>query len=212
MKIGKIISAIFGREIPEYGKNRWAGMLQPKSCSGRLHAIQRGIYNRIIFAKNTTDDYIIHNITEYGDILAEREPRLHDFWMGKSGVWHIIKVGKTINFYTYHNLVCWLTGYDDNPDAPDFSIGFARHMTEPAFDCIFHLDPDNASGDTEIGVFRNGKSFHIYLPEAYEETLTITDDYSLTWNRIAGPISRDGLDISKIDLMDFVEYKIKMKT
>jgi len=210
MKNVNIISTILLPMMIGCGGNRQAD--KPQSYSGKLYEIQTNEYSRMIFAKSTTEKYLIEMISEFGEISGNEEFQLHSFWFAKLGDWHIIRVGETINFWTYHNLVGWFHGYGENPTPPEYSIGFAHNKIDSAFDYIFYLDPNNINGDMGIGAFRNGKSFFISLPEAFEEcgNLTITEDFNLPWNEIVDFILQNGLDISKINLLNFVEYKIKM--
>jgi len=212
MKNAGIISVILLPLMTGCGGNSQAGKKQPMSYSGNLYEIHNSEYSRMIFAKSTTEKYLIQMITEFGEMSGNEEFQLHSFWFGKSGDWHIIKVGETIDFYTYHNLVGWLKGYDKNPNTPKYSIGFSLNKIESSLDYIFYLDPNAPLGDREIGTFRNGKSFFIYLPEAFEEfgNLTITENFKLSWNDVVNFISKNGLNISKIESLNFIEHKIKM--
>ena len=212
MKNAKIISTILLSIMIGCGGNRQSGNMQSMSYSGNLYEIQNNEYNRMILAKKTTEEYLIQMISEFGAISGNEEFQIHSFWVGKSGDWHIIKVGETIDFWTYHNLVGWLKGYEVNPNIPEYTFGFACNKIDTTLDYIFYLDPDNEVGDTEIGTFINGKSFFISLPEAYEElgNLTITEDFQLSWNEIVDFISKNGFNISEVDLLDYNEHKIKM--
>lgn len=127
-------------------------------------------YNRFIFVKNTTEDYIKSMTAEYGELAAsDGNDFFAQFGILKDGDWYVIKVPDNINFYIYHNLVGWYFGYDDNPNIPDYSIGYAESKKADEKSYLFYLDPDNENGDTHIGVFKDDKNFTIYLPESYEE-------------------------------------------
>ncbi|NDV83903.1 hypothetical protein [Bacteroides sp. 51] len=180
--------------------------------SGNLYNIQSCDYTRLILTKNTTDKYLIDMITEFGELSGNEEFETHSFWLAQSEDWYVIKVGESIDFFTYHNLVGWLQGYENTQDIPEYSIGFANHKTNPMFDYIFHLDHKISSGDTEIGAFRNEDSFFIYLPEAYEEqgNLTITNDVHVSFNELLKLISENGLDLSTIDSLNFIEHRVNM--
>lgn len=169
-------------------------------------------YVRYIFTKNTTENYILKMIEEYGELNGEEDAKLYDFGISTYGDWKIIQVDKNLSFYAYHNLVGWFFGYEENPEIPEFSIGFAKNIENVNYDYIFHLDPENERGDTGIGVFDNGKSFFIYLPDAYEENgnLTVTDKIKLSKTEKIEFISNEGLEISKINDLNFSIHKIKM--
>ncbi len=127
-------------------------------------------YNRFIFVKNTTEDYLKSMTAEYGELAAsDGNDFFAQFGILKNGDWYIIKVPDNINFYIYHNLVGWYYGYDNNPNIPDYSIGYAESKKKDKDSYLFYLDPDNINGDTHIGVFKDNKNFTIYLPESYEE-------------------------------------------
>ena len=119
---------------------------------------------------------------------------------------------QSISFYVYHNLVCWLSGYEENIAIPELSIGYSKNKTQAQEDYLFFLDPENEYGDTHIGTFRNGKSFSIYLPEAYEEygNLTIKKEIQVSMKENAEYISEQGFNISDIESLKYTEHKIKM--
>jgi hypothetical protein len=77
---------------------------------------------------------------------------------------------------------------------------------------LFFLDPENEYGDTQIGTFRSGKSFSIYLPEANEEfgNLTIRNEIQVSMKENIDYISEQGFNILDINSLEYTEHKIKM--
>ena len=147
---------------------------QAKPTLGTLKKIKSEDYNRFILTKRTTESYILKGIKEYGELSGNEEFKIYNFEIAEHRDWKIIKVDQSISFYVYHNLVGWLSGYDGNTTIPEFSIGFSKNKIDFQEDYLFYLDPENEYGDTQIGTFRNGNSFSIYLPEAYEEYGNLT--------------------------------------
>lgn len=140
-------------------------------------------YNRFILVKNTTEEYIKSMTSEHVALSGtDGDHYLAQFQILKEGDWFVVKVPQEIDFYTYHNLVGWYFGYDDNPDVPEYSIGFAEANKDINDSYMFYLDPDNEYGDAHIGVFKNGTTFTISLPDAYEKIGNITADKSLDIN------------------------------
>lgn len=181
--------------------------------TGTLLKIRNHDYNRFIFAKNTSEVYLLGMIKEYGEISGNGVHKVnHNFWLGKIGDWHVIKVGESIDFYTYHNLVGWFAGYEENPDIPEYSVGYSKNKSESKQDYIFYLDPNIETGDTEIGGFKNGQSFFIYLPDAYEPTgnLTVTNDFQVSLKETVEFLDTNGFDIKSIQSLKFSEHQIKM--
>ncbi|WP_186755958.1 hypothetical protein [Echinicola salinicaeni] len=179
--------------------------------TGNLLKIQNLDYIRYIFAKHTSENYLLNMIKEYGELSGNEEFKLHNFWLGKIGDWHVIKVDESVDFYTYHNLVGWFTGYEENPDIPEYSIGYSKSKLDSKDDYIFYLDPNIDAGDTEIGAFENGKSFFIYLPNAYEPTgnLTVTNDLQVSLTETVEFLTTNGLDIKSIESLEFTKHQIK---
>jgi RsiW-degrading membrane proteinase PrsW (M82 family) len=171
-----------------------------------------GSYDRYIFLRGTTDEYIHGSIVEYWKLNRKAEHQIHDFWVGKLGDWHIVKFGETVDFQTYHSLVGWFLFNKSRYGAPVISTGYARNKTLAALDYFFYLDIARIEGDSKIGVFRNGKSFYVYLPEAYEVygNLTLTDYFKLYWVEITDFLKKNGLNISDINKIDYTEYRIKI--
>lgn len=169
-------------------------------------------YDRFILTKNTTEEYILSMIKEFGEISGNEEYQIHSFGIAKFGDWILIKIGPSVSFYEYHNLIVWLLGYEEIPEIPELSIGFAKSKTDIGQNYICHVDAENEHGDTMIGAFHNGKSFSIYLPEAYEEhgNLTISDNVKSSMEENIDSISKEGFNISKLMSVTYIEHKIKM--
>ena len=180
--------------------------------SGTILKVQNEDYNRFIFTKKTSADYLLKMIKEYGELSGNEEFKMHSFWITTIGDWHIIKIGDSVDFYTYHNLVGWFTGYEENPYIPEYSIGFSKSKSDSKEDYIFYLDPNIEAGDTEVGGFDNGKSFFIYLPDAYEPlgNLTITNDIKVSLSETIEVLSTNGFDISSLQSLKYAEHQIKM--
>ncbi len=185
---------------------------QREKASETFHKIQNEKYARYILAKNTTESYLLQMIKEFGELFSTDKRIEHSFGIAQSENWYVVKVDPSVNFYTYHNLVGWFTGYEDNSAIPEQSIGFAKHKNDSQQDYVFYLDPDNSDGDTEIGVFRNNKSLMVYLPEAFEDfgNLKISDSTKLNMNEILRFISDKGFDVKTIESLDFDEHKINI--
>jgi len=185
---------------------------QEKPILGTLKQIKNEDYSRFILVKSTTESYILKGIKEYGELSGNEEYKIYNFGISEYGDWKIIKVDLSISFYVYHNLVGWLSGYEENTAIPELSIGLSKNKTDSQEDYLFFLDPENEYGDTQIGTFRNGKSFSIYLPEAYEEygNLTISNEIQVSMKENMDYISEQGLNISEIESLKYTEHKIKM--
>lgn len=185
---------------------------EEKSTHGILKKIKSEDYRRYILTKSTTESYILKGIKEYGELSGNEEYEIHNFGIAEYEDWKIIKVDPAISFYVYHNLVGWLSGYEENTAIPELSIGFSKNETDSQEDYLFFLDPENEYGDTQIGTFRNEKSFSIYLPEAYEEygNLTIKKEIQVSMKENVDYISEQGFNISNIESLKYTEHKIKM--
>ncbi len=184
-----------------------------KSNLGTQKKIKSEDYSRYILTKSTTESYILKGIKEYGELSGNEEYKIYNFGIAAEyGDWKIIKVDSSISFYVYHNLVGWLSGYEENTAIPELSIGFSKNKTDSQEDYLFFLDPENEYGDTQIGTFRNGKSFSIYLPEAYEEygNLTIKKEIQVSMKENVDYISEQGFNISDIESLKYTEHRIKM--
>lgn len=205
-----VLFAIFIQNINSKKNN--THIIDSENHLESLIKIKDSDYERYIFVQNTTEDYLIRMIEEFGELDMSNEFLISSFRIAKSEDWHIIKVDTILDFYHYHNLVGWLNGYEENINTPSLSIGYAKNISDKQNDYIFYLDPNVIEGDTEIGVFRNGNSFSIYLPEAYMENgnIKISNNQKLSINKIINTLSEEKFDISKIDLLEYIKYKIKI--
>lgn len=174
--------------------------------------IKRNEYNRFILTKNTTESYITKGINQYGELSGNEEYKMHNFGIAQHGDWRIIKIDNSISFYDYHNLAGWLTGYEDCSDISELTFGFSKSKVDSQNDYLFFLDPHNEYGDTQVGAFRYGKPFAIYLPEAYEEygNLTIKKGIKVSMSERINYISEQGFNISEIESLNYIEHNIKM--
>ena len=183
-----------------------------KPTLGTLKKIKSEDYIRVILTKSTTESYILKGIKEYGELSGNEEYKIYSFEISEYGDWKIIKVDQSVSFYVYHNLVGWLSGYEESTAIPELSFGYSKNKTDSQEDYLFYLDPENEYGDTQIGTFRNEKSFSIYLPEAYEEygNLTIKKEIQVSIKENLDYISEQGFNISDIESLTYTEHKIKM--
>ncbi len=163
----------------------------PKSIHVEIKSNQ---YDRFILTKNTTESYLIKGINDYGELSGNKEYEISNFGIAEHGDWKIIKVDQSISFYIFHNLAVWLTDYEDSSDIPELTFGFSKSKMDSSEDYLFFLAPHNEYGDTQVGAFRNGKPFAIYLPEAYEEhgNLTIKKGIKVSLNERMSYISAQG--------------------
>lgn len=183
-----------------------------KSIPETLKKINKKEYHRFIFTNNTTERYIIKGIKQYGKVSGNEEYKIYNFGIAQHGDWKIIMIEEPINFYVYHNLVGWLSGYEESQDIPQLVIGFAKHKTDSQENYLFFLDPKNENGDTQIGAFKNGKAFDIYLPEAYEEygNLIINKEVKIPIKEYLGFIFKKGFDVDKLLSLNYTVHKIRM--
>ncbi len=185
----------------------------PKNASytGQLQKIVKEDYQRFILTKGSNTKYLMGMTKEYGELSGGDDFVEHTFKISTIGDWSIILVEETVSFYVYHNLVGWFTGYDNNPDIPDISVGYAKHISDNQKDYFFYLDSNNMTGDTEIGAFRNGNSFFIYLPEAYEEygNLKMSNKVIAKAEDTIDLLNNNDLDIKTFSRLEYVDHNIK---
>lgn len=174
--------------------------------------IKSNEYDRFILTKNTTENYLIKGINDYGELSGNKEYKIYNFGITEHGDWKVIKLDQSISFYIFHNLAGWLTGYENSSDIPELTFGFSKSKMDSSQDYLFFLDPHNEHEDTQVGAFRNGKSFAIYLPEAYAEhgNLTIKKGIKVSLNERMNYISEQGFNISEIESLNFIEHNIKI--
>ena len=183
-----------------------------KPIQGAVKDIKAEAFDRFILTKNTTEDYLTNAIKEFGELSGNEAFNIYNFGIAQHGDWKVVKVDDSLSFFVYHNLVGWFSGYEENPDIPEISIGFAKNKTDSTEDYLFFLDPENQFGDTQIGAFRNGDSFSIYLPEAYDEfgNLTLTNELDVSLKEQVDFIAEKGFNIENVLSLNYSEYKIKM--
>lgn len=166
-------------------------------------------YERFILLKDTNPGYIIRMIEEFGQLSGNEEYVYYDFGIAKEKNWYVVKLGTDVDFYTYHNLIGWLEGYEEVDGSPELSCGFAKSEVEENY--VAFRDSENEYGDTLVGGFENGKSFFIYLPEAYKEkgNLTITENIDVSMKDEIKYFKEEGLDIKRLESLNFEKHSIK---
>lgn len=180
---------------------------------GTLVEIQSSDYNRYILTKNTSKDYLLQKVKEFGEFTSTDNNSEQNIYLSNYGEWWILKVGKMVDFYAYHNLLRWLHDNKTIDDFSIFSIGFAKHETNSEQDYIFYLDSSVPVADTAIGAFKNGNAFYIDLPDAggMNGFVIVTEELKISFDDyIQETIINEGLDIVKIDSLNYTEHKIKM--
>lgn len=203
-----------GCNAPEGYEN---GLIEKDSStitdSTQIIPIVSANYNRYILVKNTSEDYIKSMTSEYGELAGtEGDHYVVEFGILKIGNWFMIEVPQEIDFYDYHNLVGWYTGYEENPNIPDFSIGFAESIESIDDSYVFYLDPNNEFGDTHIGVFKNDTKFSIYLPDAYEENgnITVNNGLPINFTMIDSFLTANNFTPPPKDDMNFKKFEVKI--
>ncbi|MEM7162504.1 MAG: hypothetical protein AAF487_08715 [Bacteroidota bacterium] len=187
-------------------------LLDDPSSVGLIKAINSKDYQRYILANKTSESYLLGMIEEFGEISGNPEYQIHSFGIAEYREWKIIKVDKSVSFFVYHNLVGWFNGYEANSDIPEYAFGYAKNRNDENQDYLFYMNPNDEFGDLQIGAFRNGESFSISLPEAFEEfgNLTIREDISVSMSEQIAFIEENGLNMTSIDSLRFEDHKIKM--
>jgi len=196
----------------------WNKMAPPAELTlnsevGNLVEIQSSDYNRYILTKNASKDYLLQKIKEFGEFTRYDNNSEQNIYLSNYGEWWIIKVGKTVDFYAYHNLLRWLHENKTMDDFPIFSIGFAKHKADSEQDYIFYLDSSVRVADTAIGAFKNGNTFYIDLPDAsgMNGLVVITKNLEISFDDyIRETVINEGLDIIKLDSLNYTEHKIMM--
>ena len=174
-----------------------------------LVEIESKQYDRFILIKNVIDNYLIKGVQEYSALSDYEGLTDQNIKVATYGDWTILKIDPIPSFYDYHNLACWLSGFDESLESPELTIGYSKNTIKSEKDYLFFLDPHNAYGDTQVGAFRSEQTFAIYLPEAYElhGNLTIKKGIKVSFSNKMRSISAKGLDISSIESLNFEEIK-----
>lgn len=174
--------------------------------------IESSYYERFIIFKNVTESYLLKGIEEHGALSGNEDYKIYNFGLATHGDWKIIKVDASLSFYLYHNLAGWLSGYDHRSTNPELTFGFSKSKIDSKEDFLFFLDPYNEYGDTQVGAFRNGKSFVIYLPEAQEilGNLTIKKGIDVSMNERLHYFSQQGFNLSEIESLHYIDHKVRL--
>lgn len=134
-----------------------------------IHRINFDIYEKSLITKGFAIDQLKKAIQEHLE-MCEEPIDVEDFEIEAKAdtQWWWIKCPHMISFYSFHNLIGWLTC--DNPSKGIKEVyGLAKHQQDDWQSYYAHRDKDNRWGDTVIGVLNSSQAFSIYLPESYEE-------------------------------------------
>ena len=181
----------------------------PPPYTGKKMAINQAEYDRFILTKNTTKAYLLNAIKENGESSGQEEMAIHPFGFAQQGKWYIIQVGRDVSFCCYHDLVSWLAGLEQGADAPDLSVGFARHVRNKRKDYLCYEDPQS-TGDTVIGAFRQEGSFFICLSEENlgNETVRVSPEVDVSFADTLRSIAEHGLSLDSLDKLTFEEHQV----
>lgn len=167
--------------------------------------IENKDYRRFILLRNTSSEYIKKGILQFNQLSKNTGDNGIPYSFAQEGEWHLIEVEESVDFYEYHNLIGWLSGYPDSGEIPGISLGFAKHKGDEAEDYLCFLDSQNEYGDTLIGAFRSEKPFSIYLPEAYVDggNLTLDNTVQVTMAKVSEFLKDKGFDPNLATALDY---------
>lgn len=169
-------------------------------------------YQRWILVQGTTEAYLLRMISEYGALYPSGESLDYQFEVAQHNGWHALLVDQRLSFYVYHNLVCWLVGYEDSPELPKRSVGFAHSALRADDDYLFYVDPESEAGDTEVGVFRSGEGLSVYLPEAFEAqgNMITQAEPTRSFKEEEEALTRAGIELSSLAQLSATPHKVRM--
>lgn len=139
-------------------------------------------YSKFIVIKNSSEEYMINHIKEYGELFGgdkkSYEFKYHHVSGKGNSDYIIIKCPDDMDFYNYHNLSGWFYGYEEDKNMPELSAVISFNKENEGENYYAYLDPDNSSKDTLIGVFDDGIRFFQYLPEGFKKGGNIIAGYN----------------------------------
>lgn len=174
--------------------------------TGSIHEIISEDYNRWILLHKTTDPQVTESIRKYLEVQGILKDTLI-FGISEQDDWVIVDLDPSLNFYDYHNLTNWFQHSDPNSNGPKHIFGYARHKRDSLESYLFYADLEIKNGDTQIGSFKKGDSFFVYLPEAYDKlgNLKVTKQIDISMNEKLESIRSQGLDLSDFHSIIFTE-------
>lgn len=188
-------------EAMEYGNN----------YGGELIPINTAEYSRYLLAENTSKEYVLSSITEYGELSGGTDFTEFDFGIFEYSEWILVKIPDNFGFYQFHNLVGWLLGYDQEAKLPSMTYGIAAHNSDSTKNYFVELDQNTPEGDVVVGAFQNGNSYYVYLPEAYEENgnMKITNQINYDYNAVKNKFSELSLPFDSFDSRSYESHLVK---
>ena len=180
--------------------------------NGRIVDINSRHYQRILLVQNTSVDYLLGMLREFGSLSASNTYDDHLVRIAQHGNWHVLVFDEKASFFYYHNLVGWLFGYEDGPNVPKNVTGYSIHKFNQQRSYLFYLDPKTASGDTAVGTLESGESFFIYFPESHHEmgNLAITADVNVSMPENKRYLSDNGMDLTVIGNLVYQEHPVRI--
>jgi hypothetical protein len=185
---------------------------EKKYHGNEIIPIRTDEYERFIILKNSSNDYLERKIASYPEIKGT----IYNIQISQVYNWTILKFDNQISFYTYHNLVTWLSdtdGSEEDKIFPDAVLGISLNKIDVQKCYLFLNDTSNLWGDTSIGFFEDGRQFFIYLPEAFEKdgnlklsTEKLIDSMSIyqfllyRFNFDINPLKENKLNYSKLPI------------
>jgi len=185
---------------------------EPSDYGGQLFTIESNDYRRFILAENTTSEYIFSATSEYCALSGGTNYNEHYFGFSTFEGWEIILIPRSIDFYTYHNLIGWMWGYGQDAPIPTHVYGVALHESDSLLNYYVELDKSSMFGDELVGGFQNGDCHHINMPEAFDEggNIKISSKVSCSYSEIKELFIQLDYDLKRLPTRDYSLKQIKL--
>ncbi|MDD6793995.1 MAG: DUF2185 domain-containing protein [Clostridiaceae bacterium] len=182
----------------------------------KLCPINFSEYLKYIVVKNTSEDYVLSYMKEFGE-LTLGDKKIYEFIYyilnRNDNNFIIIKCPENMDFYNFHNLAEWFYGCgEDKNNEPDLSCNICFNKVDKDKN-YYAVVRDDEWKDTIEGIFNNGTRFSIYLPEAFKGDDVLIDYNNLHYTTVESYLNSLGLeveDLISIEKKEFIRAEFEM--
>jgi hypothetical protein len=142
--------------------------------------INKTDYVNYLAFKSSDTSYVFDEIRRGDKHFGSKAIKEYSIDYFKKNDWTILKLDTTFSLLFYHSLIYWLDGDGHYFKRPNPAIGISLHNTDKKNNYSFVVGNYYQREDTEVGLFDNGTTFFIYVPNAWEEKGNIYTSEDLT--------------------------------
>ncbi len=131
--------------------------------------IDNTAYTNFFAFQNSDTNYVFGKIRSGDKHFGNHGIKEYSVDFFRKGEWTILKLDTAFSLLFYHSLIMWVDGIDTDLNIPKPTLGISVHATDKTKNYSFVVGNYYNLNDSEVGIFENGKTFFIYVPNAWAD-------------------------------------------